>query len=217
VLSFLRHRHPLRRSIFVLPLAAAVVLATGYGLPAAAGSIAGVQPKSSPGKVQLHPAVPAARANTPVNATACPRINIVEFKITGLVPVKVHGEKLFRVRLQGIIENYGDPYHGSIGTVSIFSRGAGNASARRRPGTISHLPVRNLGHNKRMVIGALTEPLGTALDLIYPDANIPLYDLKVDVDSGFHRRCHYSPQETFPSTMITPRMINQELRRHYKL
>ena len=142
---------------------------------------------------------PAPRA--PVRAL-CSALSPISFRIVGKVPVTGSGgDHLYKLRLQGVVQNAGDGVRGRLGELSIVKATPG---ARGR--VISHLSVQNLGHGKRVMIGALTQPLSPSTEFL------PQYHLNIKNVRGGDKACQLKRRSQIRMQPISRSMIQAALR-----
>jgi hypothetical protein len=180
------------------------ILAAGLGL----SSMVQAAPPSLPhgfGGKQL--AQPKYNISTPVSTTPvrqlCPALGVVSFKIIGTVPVTgKSGDRSYRLRLQGVVKNFGDGYRGAIGKVKIKEEMQG---ARRK--VISHQRPHNMAHGKQLMIGVLTQPFSQSTEFL------PTYYLVTEMDRQFHSKSCLNNRGVQHQIKITPQMVRAALPR----
>jgi len=132
----------------------------------------------------------------------CPQLGVVSFKIVGTVPVTGKGgDRSYRLRLPGVVQNFGDSYRGPIGEVKILERMPGAQGK-----FISHQRPHNLAHSKQLMIGALTQPFALSTEFL------PDYDLLAYTDVQHkHKSCKIKNGRVRRSARITSQKVRDAL------
>jgi len=184
-----------------------IMLATGLGLgglaqagnPIPLTTTHGLAPKPKPHLTPRGVSTPAPTA--PVRKL-CPELGVVSFRIVGAVPVTGKGgDRSYRLRLQGVVQNFGDSYRGPIGEVKILERMPG-----ARGKFISHQRPHNLAHSKQLMIGALTQPFALSTEFL------PDYDLLAYTDLQHRHKSCRKNSGMRGSARITSQMLRAALR-----